>query len=378
MKLIFVLMTNINNLPPARNILLELVNQNIPFTLITMYSNALPKSFCDNEMITIYDLQVRSSSNKLSALLNRLKRRNSLRKLIKKIATKDDIIWTFTDYDAMEVGKLLYRYTHVMQLMELIKDIPYFDELPFLKANINKYAKKAKLVIVPEYNRAFIQQAYWKLDTTPFIIPNKQNVMIDELNFENINDEAKDVLERVGNKKIILYQGTFGYERKLDSFITAIHSLGNDYCIVLMGSKTKDAEELIQKYPYVYFVPHIPNPYHLFFTSKAHIGIVTYSKFFGIKHFDPLNAMYCAPNKTYEYSYFGVPMIGNKIPGLELPFNKYHCGVCADLNEESIKEAILEIENNYDFYRSGAKAFYSSFDMSKAIKEVLKRIGYTK
>ena len=375
MKLFFVLLTNINNLPPAKNVLLEFAKQKIPFQLITMYSSDLPETIKQNNQIVVYDLQPKATNNKIKALLNRLCRRNKLRKLIRQNVSSSDIIWTFTDYDAMEVGRLLLKHRHVMQIMELVKDIPYFDEIPFLKANIKKYAKKSELVIVPEYNRAFIQQAYWRLKETPFVIPNKPEINKKDLIINNINEETKATLNKIKNKKIVLYQGTFGYERKLDEFIKAVHSLGNDYCVVLMGSRTKDAVELIKKYPFVYFVPFIPSPYHLFFTSLAHIGIVTYSKFYGIKHFDPLNAMYCAPNKTFEYSYFGIPMIGNKIPGLEIPFEKYHCGLCADLNDNSIKEAILEIEKNYDSYSIGAKSYYQSFDMTKAVKEIITKLG---
>ncbi|KAA6307134.1 hypothetical protein EZS27_041199, partial [termite gut metagenome] len=38
------------------------------------------------------------------------------------------------------------------------------------------------------------------------------------------------------------------------------------------------------------------------------IGIVSYA-------FDDLNHVFCAPNKTWEYTGFGIPMLGNNAPG---------------------------------------------------------------
>ena len=43
MKLVIVLLTHIDNLPPARNLLLSLTRVDVQVSLITMYSAALPR-----------------------------------------------------------------------------------------------------------------------------------------------------------------------------------------------------------------------------------------------------------------------------------------------------------------------------------------------
>lgn len=374
MKLVMVLLTHISNLPPARNLLISLLKIDIKVELITMYSAALPEQIREAENITIYDVQSEIANNKVQALKNRLKRRNKVRSLIKDIMSDKDVLWTVTDYDAMEVGDVLNNYRHVMQLMELIQDIPVFDELPFYKANLQKYAQTAEMVIVPEYNRAYIQQAYWQLKNTPKVLPNKPTVCKQEYDIETISPEGAKVLSEIGNRKIVLYQGVFGYERVLDQFIEAVEQLGDDYCMLLMGRDDEELQKLLEKYPQTFFIPFIAAPNHLAITSKAHIGVLSYVNTNNIRHYDPLNALYCAPNKLYEYACFGIPMIGNDIPGLSVPFEQNNIGRCSELKANQIVKEILNIENNYTEMSKNCIRFYESIDMDQLVRELVGKL----
>lgn len=372
MKIVVVLLTHIDNLPPARNLLLVLSKLGYEISLITMYSDALPNEIKENNKICIYDLQLQIEYNKIKCFINRFKRRYKLRKLLKEITNKDDIVWTVTDYDAMECGKILLKYRHVMQLMELIEDIPYFDEIPFLKAHLSLIGGKAKVVVVPEYNRAFLQQGYWNLKDVPIVLPNKPFIDFHERRLEITNLEAKSVLEKIKDKKIILYQGVFGYERVLDQFIEAVEMLGDEYCVLLVGRYDEEAKKLLNKYPKIYFIPFMKAPEHLKVTSYAHIGILSYVITNNIRHYLPFNAMYCAPNKIYEYANFGIPMIGNNIPGLNYPFEKYNIGKCAEqLTAVKIAEAIQTIELNYSEMSKNCIDFFNSVNLEEIILEII-------
>lgn len=371
MKIIVVLLTHIDNLPPARNLLLGLNKCTVNIELITMYSYALPEEIKNSTTIRIHDMQDQIALNKLDALKKRMSRRKKVRKLVQKLTEKDDVIWTVTDYDAMEVGGILNQHRHVMQLMELIHDIPLFDELPCLKAHIQSYAKTAELVIVPEYNRAHIQQAYWNLKETPRVIPNKPTVYNTKFNIAEISEEADLVLQEIGNRKIVLYQGTFGYERVLDQFIEGVELLGDEYCMLLMGRDDEELRLLLRKYPNTFFIPFISPPKHLAITSKAHIGVLSYVNSNNIRHYDPLNALYCAPNKLYEYACFGVPMLGNDIPGLEIPFRLNNIGRCSKLESTYIAEAIQDIDKNYAAMSNNCRNFYDSIDVNDIIGQIV-------
>lgn len=371
MKIIVVLLTHIDNLPPARNLLLSMSKIDVNVELITMYSDALPERIKNASNIHVIDVQKEEACSKVQALVNRVKRRQLVRNTIKKIANLDDVIWTVTDYDAMEVGKIQNQFRHVTQLMELIHDIPYFDELPQLKAHIYKYAQTADMVIVPEYNRAHIQKAYWNLKGVPRVIPNKPTVEENDMDIDEVSGEAAEVLRKIGDRKIILYQGTFGYERVLDQFIEAVESLGDSYCMLLMGRNDNELQKLLKKYPKTFFIPFISAPNHLLVTKRAHIGVLSYINTSGIRYYDPLNALYCAPNKLYEYACFGVPMIGNDIPGLEIPFAVNGIGRVAELNSDSIANAIKQIDENYETMKKNCIAFYNQIDMDNLVEEIV-------
>ncbi|WP_455683145.1 glycosyltransferase [Thomasclavelia sp.] len=372
MKIVVVLLTHIDNLPPARTLLLTLLQLGYKVSLITMYSDALPEEIKKDENFIIYDLQSKVEHSKIKCLINRFKRRIKLRGLLNNIVKNEDIVWTVTDYDAMECGKILSKFNHVMQLMELIEDIPYFDEFPLMKANLSNIGSRAKVVVVPEYNRACIQQAYWNLKDIPIVLPNKPITMFNE-KFAQLNDKyAMDVIEKIKGKKIVLYQGVFGYERVLDQFIEAVELLGDEYCVLLMGRNDDEAKKLLNKYPNTYFIPFLKAPEHLKVTSYAHIGILSYVNTNNIRHYLPLNALYCAPNKIYEYANFGIPMIGNNIPGLNYPFEKYNIGKCAEkLTAEKIAEAIKCIEKNYNEMSKNCIKFFNSVDIKEIVEKVI-------
>ena len=191
---------------------------------------------------------------------------------------------------------------------------------------------------------------------------------------KKISSDAAKVFQKIGNRKIVLYQGTFGYERVLDQFIEAVGLLGKEYCMVLMGRDDIEVRKLLDKYPETFFIPFISAPDHLAVTSRAHIGVLSYVNTSNIRHYDPLNALYCAPNKLYEYACFGIPMIGNDIPGLEIPFKLNNIGQCSKLTAEAIAMTIREIEENYDTMSRNCKTFYSSVNIDRIVEEIVREL----
>lgn len=176
------------------------------------------------------------------------------------------------------------------------------------------------------------------------------------------------------NKKIILYQGVFIPERRVDYFIRAVNSLPDDYVLFLMGGENPFYNELKNKYQSerIVFLPFLPPPLHLEITKLAHIGILVY-----VVDGEPINrainVLYCAPNKLYEYSMFGIPMISNNLPALSFIFSKFEAGICTDiLLEKNVCEAILEIDKNYELYSKASVQLYNSVDMIDIVKGILR------
>jgi glycosyltransferase involved in cell wall biosynthesis len=221
----------------------------------------------------------------------------------------------------------------------------------------------------PEYNRANIYRALLGLKDTPYVLPNKPAFLPTKDSLMEMGIRYKDIVNKINGRRVILYQGLLGKERNIGSFIKVIRKLDKGkYVTVLLGKKTPMLD--IYKYhdPNLIHIDYLPAPDYLFITSLAYLGIVSYLP-------DKLNTIFCAPNKIFEYSAFGIPMLGNNIPGLKYTIEESGCGlVCDDSSEEDIFEKLNVILNNYQKYSENAIRFFNSVDNKETIRKALLKI----
>lgn len=366
-KILIVNFHELGNLPPVINLIDILLKYNFEIDVLTFDDMNIAKRYKLEKNIKFHILE------KKNGIFQFILRKLNLRKTVKKLMIDKDLIWTTTDMTVREIGKDLFKYTHIMQLMELVEDIPLFPYQRYFKTNLKKYAQKAKKVVVPEYNRAHIQQAWWNLNDTPIVLPNKPSMRIPD----NIPNDLKihiDFLKNI-NKKIVIYQGIIRPERPLEHIAKALETKKEEFIFCIMGrDENKLIEKLRKQYSCIYYVPFTTPPYHLQITSLASIGVLSYiSTANNNTHYSLLNQIYCAPNKIFEYSAYGVPMIGNDVPGLKFPLENKKMGVCykAD-SDNSILESISIIMDNYESFSNNATLFFNSVDLETIIiKEIL-------
>lgn len=263
--------------------------------------------------------------------------------------TQYDLLWVIHENTAYEFKNALQGKRYVISLYELNDHRRNFLDV------IKPVLRTAQEVIVPEYNRACILRVWFNLNKTPTVIPNKP---LNHPRERCIPNSYSSLLE---GKKVVLYQGYINRSRNLDMICEAVKDIPG-YCIVLMGKGDESyIQELKDKYPQIIHISFIAPPEHLYVTSWAHIAIVKYDYVY-------LNAIFCAPNKTWEYTGFGIPVLCHDIPGLQYTIGQYMAGVCTDLdNAECCKAAIDEIDKHYDEYSHNATLFYDSFNVKKAI-----------
>ena len=84
-----------------------------------------------------------------------------------------------------------------------------------------------------------------------------------------------------------------------------------------------------------------------------------------------LNTAYCAPNKIYEYSAFGKPMVANNIPGLKILQDKGAAELVDEEDFDSIKKGIELIGENYSIYSSNSTEFYNGTDNVEILRKAL-------
>lgn len=226
------------------------------------------------------------------------------------------------------------------------------------------------VIVECEINRARMTQRNHHLKETPLVIANKP-ILPENTTYE-LNAEATQVFKQVGNRPVFLYQGNVAADRKdLPFVIETIAKNRPNFCVLLLPG-SPSLNEALKRYPNVFTLHRITPPHHLAVTQKATVGIAVYNA--SGKGFAADNARFCAPNKIYEYAAFGVPTLGNRIPGLESTIGAANAGVLCDMTEESILAAVDELVQNISTYRANAKNFYCNTDTTAQINAVLERV----
>lgn len=292
------------------------------------------------------------------------------RREVKKLAEgKDVVLWIEGNYtfDSLTT-EFINKYPHVLQVQEL-PDI-LIPKGKYTMKTLGKIMPTAIANLTPEYNRAWILYCLLQLPVPPLVLPNKPAFIPTKEELQLLGEKFIEFNKTVGNRKIILYQGILSDGRNLESFVRAAKEFDQDkFVTVLLGEKTSLVDRYKEIDQNLIHIDFVPAPDYLYITSRAYMGIVSYDS-------TTLNRAYCAPNKIYEYGAFGVPMIGNDIPGLRYSIALSNCGVvCDDRSVESILNGMQQIHANYEAFSKNAHCLYDSLDNKATIKRVIHLIN---
>lgn len=374
MNILVVGVESLGQYPPILALCATLLELGHRVTVMERDCAALPQTLQDNSNMEIIDLGKRPSG--ASRIIDDIAIEKRVRHYCVNNAERFDLVWTTSDISARACGKSLFGVKHVMQLMELAEYVPAITvrDMPFHSSVVPDLARRAHRVVVPEYNRAFIQQAWWRLERLPAVLPNKSVLKASDLD-DSINKVDQGIYNRFKSeaRKIILYQGVFSADRDFSKLIQAMDEIGDDYALYLMGVKNCERERiesLRDGRKNVVLIPFVPAPLHLAVTKFGHIGLLPYKPVYGRQ--SPLNALYCAPNKVWEYSKYGLPMIGSEVPGLVSLFAIHGLGVTCDIdNTDAVVRAVRQIERNYETYSDRSKQYFDSVDLAELVQKIL-------
>lgn len=368
MKVILIHRNVFQNRPPLVSLVQTMLKFGVVPIVITAGLNNHYKSYFKANGIKYYVQPFNLSKGKFSNFRNyfhSLLWGKRINKLIMSFPKEDTLLWiegnyTFTSLNA----KLVNSYKHVLQIQEMFND-PGIRGL-MNKIVIEKLSRGAEAVIVPEYNRAHICKLMLRLNKLPYVLPNKPSFVPKEKDLEKLHDKYQKY-DYIFEKKVILYQGIVSSVRS--NYIPLLDAIKridthNEYIFLFIGpDTTRYVDSLKNKGYNVEYIPFIPAPEYLYFTSKAYIGIVNYVD-------DCLNNIYCAPNKIYEYAAFGVPMLANDIPGLRYTVGINKCGSLYS-NENEIDGAFRYLVKNHDKMSMYAKEFSERTSYDNALETIL-------
>lgn len=360
-KVIYIVKSELNFYPPCvtQIRLLKELGVNIEVIFGSCTENVI--QILQNEGIPYVELcDVRNKfKGSLDKLNNWYQFRKSLQKELKRRDLNDTVLWFGNAETLLSMKGALSKYTYAITFLELL------DDQPFRMKLLKSLAQNALFNVSCEETRAYIMRAWWSLKELPFVMPNKPYDDPSSLN-KLSSSEAKIIIEKIGNKKIILYQGIIKVYELLKTIAEAVNKLDDNYVLLLMGP---DPTNLIPRIETIttklIYSPYIPAPNHLQITSRAYIGIVYYDGN------STLNRVYCAPNKIYEYSAFGKPMLANNIPGLKNTVGICGAAVCKNFTVDEIIDGVKQIESNYSKMKESSYKFFESTDLRAIMSSII-------
>lgn len=368
MKIVIINNADFNAIPPVRNLLDVLIDLGHNVVLVSRDKENAFEAYQPKDVKTY--LLKEHPNNFIGKVLSFIKRRRYIREIVEFEMSDGDLLWAASDKSALDIGlDLLKKYKSVFQQFELVEDIPLYGKQNLIMADLKKYAKSAWKVVVPEYNRAHIVKIWWDLRETPIILPNKPyRLPPSEIPIE-IEDKLKKLKEE--KRKILLYLGGPNPDRDLELIADAVNEM-QGYVLYLIGRKNEYLDELLNKKKNIEYIEYIQPPYHICAGRYANIGLLPYKPTKELKAFSELNALYCAPNKIYEYASQGLPMIGPDIPGLKFPFELYKIGKCYQENSiSSVIHAIHKIESNIEEYKANCLKFWNQDNIVDIIRSII-------
>ncbi|MDD2588266.1 MAG: hypothetical protein PHY60_05195 [Atopobiaceae bacterium] len=364
----------ITDYPPIISLVENLLCNGHEVHLIGNCSSKLPELVLSNQHFHAHEIShydgMASGQSAYEKFVNRSRTKEEVIAAVRSVMSTTDVLWTTSANAVRTLGDVVLDYRHVMQLMELQQYCYMYKK--HIKVDIDKYARQAWKVVVPEINRAYIQQVWWGLKETPTVLPNKPY-------YTNPGEPSQEMIPflekmRDEDRRVMLYLGGIFIDRDLEQFAQAAKELESEYCLYVVGKAFEEKSQayfdsLLERYPIQYCGAY-PPPGHLNFVRYADIGLLPYKPCFS-DGLSELNALYCAPNKIYEYAAFGIPMLGSDVLGLRQPFESYNIGRCTALDSDSIVRTVKEMQPLHDEMAANCQAFFEGVDLDAIVESIL-------
>lgn len=297
--------------------------------------------------------------------LSKIKTILDFRKVINSLVKHEhyDLVWFGTEKSALYSAKIVGNIPYIFNCLE------YYEKGTTLSRLCGIAAKRAAVCTSCELTRAWLMKLDWQLSELPVVLPNKISKHPRKRYLSPTRSDTAAAINKMKGKRCILYQGWLTNDRSLEAVANALAELDCDIMLALMAPDNLDTQTSIRKLSAIYkrtiYLGYIPSPFHLEVTSHSFIGIARYEG-------NIINNILCAPNKIYEYAGFGIPILGNNVPGLQYSVGMRKAGLCVDFdNRKDLTNALNELLTNSDMYKNGSEELFEGTDYEAAFQKVI-------
>lgn len=184
--------------------------------------------------------------------------------------------------------------------------------------------------IANEYVRLYnITKPRLVLNCPPYVDHTKQNYF-------------REKFDLLPEQMIFLYQGGFSKHRGIEIILEAFKiSKDPNKVVVFMGygPLEGDIQKAAQTHPRIFYHPAVGQDVLLDYTSSADIGILFYEN-------SCLNHYFCSPNKFFEYTMAGLPVIVSDLYEMKRILAENHNGVTTKKDDVA---SLLEVIENLTY-----------------------------
>lgn len=356
-KIVFISKVPIHTYPRLQSIPYSLMK--LGFQVIIIAPGNEPSLLTESENVLFYKIECYNSTNKIiSKLQYWISFRIKTFKIIKKHT--GGLLWLSSGDTAIALYGAIFKYKYILQMNEL------YDKEPIYRFLLKRLSSHSIATVVPEFNRANIIKVWFKLANIPFVLPNKSIISTNLVIPKLYQAEIQKITALKNNGfKIVIYQGHLSKDRDFSALIKAFNKCNFKIHLLLVGKDHGMLKTYLKLYDEITWIPHISPPNHLIITKQAQLGILYYDTV-------SLNNIYCAPNKIWEYSKFGIPMLSNNIPGMFETTKIYRAGITCNFSlEDEIIRAIDALFKKYDLYAKNSFRMYNSIDYNEIINNIV-------
>lgn len=141
------------------------------------------------------------------------------------------------------------------------------------------------------------------------------------------------------DQRIFIYVGILGPGRGIDLVTQAFtHPTITSHVVFLgYGDLADELKRLAADHPNIHVHDAVPHSDVVSIVKSADFGLCMVQNV-------SLSDYFCLPNKLFEYCFAGVPVLASDFPDIRALLSDYDIGECCDLDPESIRLAVLRLE----------------------------------
>jgi len=283
---------------------------------------------------------------------------------------KDSNIIHCNDLNTLPIGVFMKKFMN-----KNIKIVYDSHEYQAHRAGISYFGSKLSFllekVLLPYCDHVIVvSESIAKAYSVDYGI-TKPEVVLNTPNFLTVkkNEYFRKLYNLSENDKIFLYQGKIAKFRGIEKLVKIFQSMPNKYHLVLMGpgGNFKNKLSIIQDKNIHIHSAVEPNKV-LEFTVSAD---------YGISLIEPisLSYKYCLPNKVFEYTMAGLPMIVSALPEMKKYVESNDIGIAVDFND-TIEHLAKKLEKfskiDYKIYKTNLNNSAKKYNWEKQEKIFLK------